>query len=110
MLVLTHSDNLSSTLQTPNICAGDAQKTTNLVIDTLQKLRTDERAQNFFDLVKKETVRLGIDEPEPCLPRGKKALRRMDDYFGYGSSTPHHHDIAASHYCAIYFAAIDMVT
>ena len=110
MLVLTHSDNLSATLQTPNICAADAQKTANMVIDTLQKLRTDERAQNFFDLVKKESVRLGIDEPEPCLPRRKKALRRMDDYFGYGSSTPHHHDTAASHYLAIYFAAISMVT
>ena len=85
MLVLTHSDNLSATLQTPNICAADAQKTANLVIDTLQKLRTDERTQNFFDLVKKEAVRLGIDEPEPCLPRRKKAPRRMDDYFGYGS-------------------------
>ena len=110
MLVLTHSDNLSATLQTPNICAADAQKTANLVIDTLQKLRTDERAQIFFDLVKKEAVRLGIDEPEPCLPIRNKAPRRMDDYFGYGSSTPHHHDSAASHYHAIYFAAIDTVT
>ena len=110
MLVLTHSDNLSATLQTPNICAADAQKATNLVIDTLQKLRTDERAQNFFDLAKKEAFCLGIDEPEPCLPRRKKAPHRMGDYFGYESSTPHHHDTAASHYHAIYFAAIDTVT
>ena len=39
ILVLTHSDNLSATL-----CAADAQKAANLVTDTLQKLRTDERA------------------------------------------------------------------
>ena len=34
----------------------------------------------------------------------------MDGYFGYGSSTPHHHDTATSHYRAIYFAAIAAVT
>ena len=94
MLVLTHSNNLSATLQTPNICAADAQKTAKLVIDTLQKIRTDERVQNFFDLVKKEAVSLEINEPEPCLPRRKKAPCRMDDCFVYGFSTA----AAASHY------------
>ena len=34
----------------------------------------------------------------------------MDGYFGFGSSTPHHHDTATSHYRAIYFAAIVAVT
>ena len=48
MLVLNHSDNLSGTLQTPNICAADAHKTANLVIETLQKIRTDEHAQHFL--------------------------------------------------------------
>ena len=80
------------------------------LIDTLQKLRTDEPAQNFFDLVKKEAVHLGINEPEPSLPQRKKALCRMDDYFGYRSSAPHHHNTAASHCHGIYFAAIDTVT
>ena len=110
MLVLKHSDNLSATLQTPDICALDAQKTARLVIETLQKLRTNEQPQLFYDSVKTKALHLGIDEPEPCLLRRKEAPRRTDGYFGYGSSTPHHRDTATSHYRAIYFAAIDAVT
>ena len=38
MLVLNHSDNLSKTLQSPNICAAEAQKTAHVVVETLQKV------------------------------------------------------------------------
>ena len=108
MLVLNHSDNLNATLQPPT-CAAEAHKTANLVIETLQKIRTDEHAQNVFDWVKKEPVCLGLDEPEPGLPHRKKAPRRLEANFGYGSSTPHYHEMAASHYRTQYFAAIDTV-
>ena len=52
MLVLNHLENLSATLRTPDICAADAQKFASLVIETLQKLRTNEQAQLFYDSVK----------------------------------------------------------
>ena len=74
MLVLNHSNNLSATLPTPDICAADAQKTASLVTETLQKHCMDELAQLFYDLVKTKALHLGIDEPEPCLPRKKAPL------------------------------------
>ena len=64
MLVLNHSDNLSATLQDPKLCAADAQKTAQLVVQTLSKLRDDEHAQNFLDKIKREVTRLEIDEQE----------------------------------------------
>lgn len=104
LLVLNHSDNLSATLQRPNICAADAQRTAKLVIETLRRIRSEEHAQSFFERVKTEAFRLGIDEPEPCLPRRKKTPRRFDE-----GASPHYHETAASHYRAQYYAAIDTV-
>ena len=109
MLVLDHSDNLSATLQNPNICAADTQKTAHLVVETLQKIRSDEHAQNFFDRIKKEADSLGIDEQEPGLPRRKKARRRLEAHFGYGSFAPHHYETAETYYGTQYFDAIDTV-
>ena len=68
MLVLNLSDNLSTTLQSPNISAADAQKTAHLVVETLQKLRSNEHAQCLLDRIRKGADRLGVDEPEPSLP------------------------------------------
>ena len=68
MLVLNHLNNLSATLQTPDICAAHAQKTASLVTETLQKHCTDELAQLFYDLVKTKALHLEIDELEPSLP------------------------------------------
>ena len=109
MLVLNHSDNLSTTLQTPNICAADAQETAHLVVETLQKLRSNEQAQCFFDRIKKEADRLGVEESEPSLPRRKRAPQSLQTYFGYGSSATHQHETAEACYRAQYFDAIDTV-
>ena len=75
MLVLNRSDNLNATLPTPDIYVADAQKLASLVMETLQKLCTNEQAQLFYDSVKTKAWHVGTDEPEPCLPQRKKALR-----------------------------------
>ena len=109
MLVLNHSDNLSATLQDPKLCAADAQKAAELVVQTLSKLRDDEHAQNFLLKVKREVTRLEIDEQEPGLPRRKKAPRKLEAYFGYGAGDSYQHETVETYYRAQYFDAIDKV-
>ena len=41
MMVQDHTDNLSDTLQTTNLCAADAQETSRLVVDTITKMRNE---------------------------------------------------------------------
>ena len=38
MMILDHTDNLSATLQTTNLCAADAQETARLVVDTTTRM------------------------------------------------------------------------
>ena len=72
-------------MQNPNLCAADAQKAAQLIVQTLSKLRDDEHVQNFPEKVKREVTRLEIDEQEPGLPCPKKALRKLGAYFRYGT-------------------------
>lgn len=110
MLVLNHSDNLSATLQNPDLCASEAQKIANLVVQTLEKIRSDEHAHNFLECTKIEAGRLGINKPENSdLPRKRKQPRNLEDYGGYGQSEPHHSKTVEAFYRVQYFNAIDTV-
>ena len=39
MMALDHTDNLSTTLQTTNLSAADAQETARLVVDTITRMQ-----------------------------------------------------------------------
>ena len=52
MMVLDHTDNLSDTLQTTNLCVADAQETSRLVVDTITKMRNEQDATSIYEMVK----------------------------------------------------------
>ena len=49
--ILKHTDNLSKTLQSPELTAADGQKLANLTCQTLEKIRNDECFDLFWDQV-----------------------------------------------------------
>ena len=52
-VVLDHTDNLSATLQTTYMYAGDAQETTRLVVDTITRMQNEQYATSY-DMPKSE--------------------------------------------------------
>ena len=52
MILLDHTDNLSATVQTTNLCAADAQETVRLVVDTITRMRNEQDATSFYEMVK----------------------------------------------------------
>ena len=52
-VVLDHTDNLSATLQTTYMYAGDAQETARLVVDTITRMQNEQYATSY-DMSKSE--------------------------------------------------------
>ena len=52
MMILDHTGKLSATVQTTNLCAADAQKTTRLVVDTITRMQNEQDATSFYEMVK----------------------------------------------------------
>ena len=70
ILLLRHSVNLSASLQTKDLCAGEAQTIAKNTVATLTKVRTYENYHLFWEDVKQEAAKLYIDAPK--LPTRKK--------------------------------------
>ena len=70
ILLLRHSVNLSASLQTKDLCAGEAQTIAKNTVATLTKVRTYENYHLFWEYVKQEAAKLYIDAPK--LPTRKK--------------------------------------
>ena len=49
-LILSHSDNLSKTLQTPNLSAVQGQDCARMTVKVLEMLRSQENFDLFWDL------------------------------------------------------------
>ena len=62
MMVVDHTDNLSATLQTTNVCAADAQETTRLVVDTITRMCNKQNATSFYKMVKIKADQLSLEE------------------------------------------------
>ena len=69
ILLLRNSVKLSASLQTKDLCAGEAQTAKNTVV-TLTKVRTYENYHLFWEDVKQEAAKLYVDAPK--LPTRKK--------------------------------------
>lgn len=65
------TDNLSKTLQSQSILAVEAQKTTKLSLETLERMRSQENSDALFDTVKLKVKKIDVIE-EPPLPRKKR--------------------------------------
>ena len=59
--------NLSKTLQSQAILAVEAQKTTKLSLETLERMRSQENSDALFDTVKLKVKKIDVIE-EPSLP------------------------------------------
>ena len=92
MMVLDHTDNLSATLQTTNLWAADAPETARLVVDTVTRMRNEQDATSFYEMVKIRADQLSLEEPS--LPRKRKVPNRVNFLHGYKESASHHHETA----------------
>ena len=99
ILLLKHSDNLSKSLQAESLCAAEAQKIAKNTVNTLKKMRSDEKFNLFWKDVENKAAIFDVDLPR--LPRKKRAPARIDDCLG-GSGTPEFDGDMVSHYRKTY--------
>ena len=104
--VLSQSDNLSATLQTPNMSSAEAQKLSRCTVDTIVSLREKAQFNKLWDETLSEATILEGDNPK--LPRKRKAPQRIEKYFS-GNANPDSHPDIQSHYHKIYHEAHDFV-
>ncbi len=102
-LILCHSDNLSMTLQSPNMSAAEAQQVVSMTVKTLKKMRSAETVKFFWTNTTRSADELGVNEP--TLPR----KRRMPKRFEVGNSQGEFHSTAEDHYRQIYYEALDLI-
>lgn len=103
-LILRHSDNLSKTLQKTNISAAEGQEVTSMTLKSLKSIRSDSNFQLFWQRVCMKAQ--NFDVSEPCLPRRRKAPRRIGDEGSTEGSFP---ATVQEHYRRIYFEALDLI-
>jgi hypothetical protein len=96
-------DNLSRSLQSKTISACEGQRLVSITLTTLEKIRSDDCFDLFWDYI--EVKRSSVTVAPPALPRRRKAPRR----FEIGEATPDYPTTAEDHYRRIYFEAIDLV-
>ena len=102
-MVLRHTDNLSKTLQAKTLSVAEGQQIAEMVVHTLETLRSDTSFDTFWLKVSKCAESLDIGQPE--LPRRRKTPRRFDD----GLTEGDFHADAKAYYRQHYFEAIDRV-
>ena len=100
-LVLNHGDNLSAALQNASISASEGQRVAHLTVKTLERLRSDESFQLFWDTTMKKHSSFDISDPQ--LPRKRKRPQR----FEVGSSSAFQHESLETFYRQIYYEVLD---
>ena len=61
--ILWHMDNLSKGPQHEDLSASEGQTVTQLTLETLSKLRSDESFDGFYEDVKAKAEAVGVNEP-----------------------------------------------
>ena len=102
-MVLRHTDNLSRTLQAKALSAAEGQQIADMVVRTLQTLRSVESFDLFWLKVTKSADSFDVGEPQ--LPRQRKIPKRYDD----GLADSDFHADPKDCYRQQYFEAIDLV-
>jgi len=75
--ILQHTDNLSRTLQDPNLTAAEGAKIADLTRSTLLKMRSDDNFYLFWARLLK--VQEEFEVNEAVQPRKRRSLSRLDD-------------------------------
>ena len=76
------TETLSKALQVEVILAVESQKTANLALETLERMRSQENSNAFFDTVKSKVEKIDFIE-EPSLHQKKRIpnYRTLEQYF-----------------------------
>ena len=106
-LILGHSDNLSKTLQNPDLSAVDGHRTATATVNNLRNIRSEGGFNMFWDKILIHANRLDVDKPK--LPRRKAPPKSLESYSGYGKGSEAVHDSPKDLYRKHYFEALDAV-
>ena len=101
ILIFSITEQLSVTLQGINTTVNDSYYAVEVCIKALERNRTDEYFQSFFEKVKSEAA--NKCDP-PVLPRRRQIPKRIDD-----GASPHVFSNVEDLYRKEYFQAIDCV-
>ena len=101
VLLFSIVEQLSISLQGVETTVNDAYHAADLCVKALERIRSDEKFQSFFEAVQGEAT--GKCDP-PVLPRKRRVPRRIDD-----GGDQHHFSTIEDLYRAKYFEAIDCV-
>ena len=101
--VLSHTDNLSKTLQHTRLNAAEGQHLVRMTTTTLKSIRTEEMYQLFWQKIITQANELDI--AAPTLPRKCKAPRCYEVGVGTGVTPSSPED----HFKAIYYEALNTV-
>ena len=100
--LLRFTDNLSKTLQSPELCAADCHALANDTLKTLENLKSYENFSKLWDKIKTQASSLDVDEP--ILPRKRKRPARYDN------GTPNlEFDTVEKYYQHFYIEAFDLI-
>ena len=100
---LTHTDNLSKTLQNPKLSALEAQMIAKDSVNVLENERNDNAFDLFWELVTIRQERLSVEEP--ILPRQRKMPARYDE----ARDSYRFSETKKEHYRCIYHECIDVL-
>ena len=104
--LIRHSDNVSASLQTKDLCVAEAQIIAKHTVATLKKIKADENCHLFLEGVKQKATKLDFDAPK--LSRKRTAPARIEELFGGKASLEYGNDVI-SHYHRIYFESLDCI-
>ena len=101
--ILSHTDNLSRTLQHKDMSASEGQAIAAVTVHTLISKRSDEAFQEFWDAIYSKLE--NVDVGEPAVLRRRKVPKRFD----IGTGANEYPATAEDRYRQIYFEALDLV-
>ena len=106
IILLWHSDNVSTTFQSPKLSTSQAQSIARKTVIALEKLRDNDYFLLFWKEVLTESRQLDIDEP--ALRRKREASRRIEDDYSH-SSIGFFHEKFYDFVRQIYFEVLDLL-
>ena len=103
IVVLSHSDNLSSSLQRAELCVVTAQKNAKLSVTALHGIRSDWDASLHWTKVTQAALKLELQTPSlPC-------HHKIPSRYFEGNAQPEHHSNLEDFYHQIYLETVGTV-
>ena len=105
--ILMQTDNLSRSLQSPELSAIEAHQLAEDVIGSLQQERNEATFKSFWDTMCNKRDELDINREK--LPRKRKHPRHLTDFFGYVQTPEQEFCLSKDMYRAKYFKCYHFV-